>query len=535
MGSVYIDAIPFQIGTYLGGTITPYVYVADAGNHRIQCFDYEGNWLFSFGSFGTGPGEFNNPYGVCSDDEYVWVTDSFNNRIQKFTLKGVFVWQIGNTGNGELEFDLPKGITVDDDFLYVVDQNNHRIQIVDKRNGNFDYYYGSFGVGEGQFNYPTDIVVDSSFIYIDDTGNGRIVTIPKVTRYNYANIIMPMHIINASETDDTYIGVGLDIAIDIPSISIEMELSLGINIDINIELPYTEVVSNIDEGISIFTPPIEIAAELTQNNPLDISINSVVPAIEAILITTVILDINIEIPSIEIEHTLLPSINIDVNINMTEPLIEVIFDNGYNIDVNIEVPILTSRAILLPELFLDVTFDLIAPVFNAGGVGFPDADIDNPYTTIYNTIVVNTKLMAISQYNNFDVDGLGNIDSLDLCITSEGLHALIADDDNDVDIDCVLEFPTIDLHSEVVKRIEELEYMGRNSGKLDIQLRLDEIDLSKHYPIEYLRNQSHAVRVKFAKGYRNRLYNLLFTNKDGANFDINTLRIQVSPDELSVR
>jgi hypothetical protein len=36
------------------GTITPYVYICDQGNNRIQVFDYDLVFLWSFGEYGTG-------------------------------------------------------------------------------------------------------------------------------------------------------------------------------------------------------------------------------------------------------------------------------------------------------------------------------------------------------------------------------------------------------------------------------------------------------------------------------------------------
>jgi len=37
-----------------GATITPFVYVVDSGNNRIQVFSYDLVFLFSFGEYGTG-------------------------------------------------------------------------------------------------------------------------------------------------------------------------------------------------------------------------------------------------------------------------------------------------------------------------------------------------------------------------------------------------------------------------------------------------------------------------------------------------
>jgi tripartite motif-containing protein 71 len=61
------------------------VYVADSSNDRIQKFDASGAFLTTWGSLGSGNGQFNFPLGVATDGSgNVYVADSGNNRIQKF-------------------------------------------------------------------------------------------------------------------------------------------------------------------------------------------------------------------------------------------------------------------------------------------------------------------------------------------------------------------------------------------------------------------------------------------------------------------
>jgi len=61
------------------------VYVADTGNHRIQKFDSEGNFLAKWGEQGSGNGMFNDPEGIAVDGSgNVYVTDQSNHRVQKF-------------------------------------------------------------------------------------------------------------------------------------------------------------------------------------------------------------------------------------------------------------------------------------------------------------------------------------------------------------------------------------------------------------------------------------------------------------------
>jgi len=59
----------------------------------------------------------------------VYVADSDNNRIQKFTSGGVFVSTWGTPGTGDGEFDYPVGVAVaSDGSVYVADRGNGRIQ-----------------------------------------------------------------------------------------------------------------------------------------------------------------------------------------------------------------------------------------------------------------------------------------------------------------------------------------------------------------------------------------------------------------------
>jgi hypothetical protein len=53
----------------------------------LQKFNSEGNFITSWGSCGTGEGEFNDPNGIAVDSSgNVYVADTYNHRIQKFAI-----------------------------------------------------------------------------------------------------------------------------------------------------------------------------------------------------------------------------------------------------------------------------------------------------------------------------------------------------------------------------------------------------------------------------------------------------------------
>jgi tripartite motif-containing protein 71 len=62
------------------------VYVADSGNHRIQKFDSNGNFITKWGSMGRENGEFKYPKDISIDSSSgcIYIADTENNRIQVF-------------------------------------------------------------------------------------------------------------------------------------------------------------------------------------------------------------------------------------------------------------------------------------------------------------------------------------------------------------------------------------------------------------------------------------------------------------------
>ena len=64
------------------------LYVSDYGNHRVQVFTGNGQFVYSFGKKGCGRGKLNGPTGVCVDASYVYVADNGNNLVSVFNKDG---------------------------------------------------------------------------------------------------------------------------------------------------------------------------------------------------------------------------------------------------------------------------------------------------------------------------------------------------------------------------------------------------------------------------------------------------------------
>jgi hypothetical protein len=152
------------------------VYVADPGNNRIQKFTSSGSFISSWGGAGTGNGQLSGPLGVAIDaSDNVYVADTGNNRVQVFTTAGAFVRKWGSSGSGSGQFSAPVALSVDGSAnVYVADTGNSRVEKFDSV-GTFLNSCGSAGTGNEEFNQPQGIAADASGnYYVADTSNDRV-------------------------------------------------------------------------------------------------------------------------------------------------------------------------------------------------------------------------------------------------------------------------------------------------------------------------------------------------------------------------
>ncbi|MEN6342987.1 MAG: 6-bladed beta-propeller, partial [Methanospirillum sp.] len=161
------------------------VYVADAGNYRIQKFSSDGTFLAKWGGYGSGDQQFGSPKGIAVDTAgNVYVADPGNARIQKFSSNGDYLDQWGSRGAGPGQFgdgsrygyfSSPWGVAVDPaGNVYVTDPVNDRVQSFTP-NGDYLDEWGSTGTGDGQFQGPAGIAIDrEGAIYVFDCMNFRV-------------------------------------------------------------------------------------------------------------------------------------------------------------------------------------------------------------------------------------------------------------------------------------------------------------------------------------------------------------------------
>ncbi len=151
------------------------VFVGDKSNNRIEVFDTNGGYVTYFGNPGSGSGSFSGPYGVAADSSgNVYVADQGNNLIQKFTSNGVggyaFSTQWGGmgTGNGQFEYIYDVAVDPTGNTVYAVDMGNGsgRVQAFTSIGG-WEATASSVTT-TGLFVHPEGVAVDSNYVYVTD-------------------------------------------------------------------------------------------------------------------------------------------------------------------------------------------------------------------------------------------------------------------------------------------------------------------------------------------------------------------------------
>jgi DNA-binding beta-propeller fold protein YncE len=150
------------------------IWTTDDGNHLVLKLDHDGRVLLVLGRRGTGAEAewlFNKPADVAfGKDGEIFVADGYgNSRVVKFDRSGKFLKTWGIFGSGPGEFNLPHSVVTDDHGrVYVGDRENKRIQIFDA-DGRLLKIWTGIGYPYGLFLTP------DQHVWMADGGFDRII------------------------------------------------------------------------------------------------------------------------------------------------------------------------------------------------------------------------------------------------------------------------------------------------------------------------------------------------------------------------
>ena len=160
------------------------VYVTDTDNFRVQVFNANGAFDFTFGSQGVDDDEFQEPLGIAFGEDSggasrIYVTDpaqAGSRKLRSFNLSGVFKEKFGQ------DLTEPFGVAVDsDNNIWVIDQIGEVFLFDDSA----DLVTSWTPSGNGDLAVPEGIGIfeenNQTFVYVADTGHDRMV------KFEYVN------------------------------------------------------------------------------------------------------------------------------------------------------------------------------------------------------------------------------------------------------------------------------------------------------------------------------------------------------------
>ncbi|HIC20127.1 TPA: 6-bladed beta-propeller [Candidatus Poribacteria bacterium] len=145
------------------------IFTTDRDDHTVRKFSLSGDLLMTIGRVDQ-PGESGQPFNeptraVLSKSGQIYVSDGYGqSRVHRLTAKGEVIVSWGSAGSGPGEFNLPHDITVDkDDRIYILDRGNLRCQIFNSE--------GEYLTEWKDLRSPNDLFIDpDNIIHIAEGG-----------------------------------------------------------------------------------------------------------------------------------------------------------------------------------------------------------------------------------------------------------------------------------------------------------------------------------------------------------------------------
>ncbi|NLG99787.1 MAG: hypothetical protein GX491_20720 [Chloroflexi bacterium] len=189
-------------------------YIVDMDTCSVKKYAPDGALLAEFGEEGEALGQLSEPDDIAaSQDGCIYIADAGNNRIQKWDAQGQPQQAIPLIQEDEVDqapestdepggFDGPQSIALDrQGNLWVADTNNHRLQQFDPE-GKLLAVFGEEGKEAGQLYFPRRVRIDGTGnLYITDAVEDRFQKFDPSGRFIY-QVALPR---GSGKVEDLYI------------------------------------------------------------------------------------------------------------------------------------------------------------------------------------------------------------------------------------------------------------------------------------------------------------------------------------------
>ena len=136
------------------------IYVVDTGNNKVKVYSPSGDSLREIGGYGWGQLEFDQPYDVFAGDGLnIYVADYGNHRIQRFDKNLNYISTLNTRDDDDVSkrFGYPAGITLSRlGDLFLLDTENIRVIKVNSFS-TIERNFGGIDAGKGRLTNPRQV------------------------------------------------------------------------------------------------------------------------------------------------------------------------------------------------------------------------------------------------------------------------------------------------------------------------------------------------------------------------------------------
>lgn len=190
-----------------------------------------------------------------------------------------------------------------------------------------------------------------------------------------------------------------------------------------------------------------------------------------------------------------------------------------------------SGVITLP--LLAVSISEYEVTFGNGVITLPLLRVSGLAKSDYLCLVLNTDVMALTKYTNFDFDRIVEFQGHLLTLSSTGIFEITGKKDNGVNISAVVKSGLNDMGTPYMKR--EIEYLigMKSNGDMKITGILDDALSASSITVDTTDDIPKTRRAVIGKGDRGRYIGVMIENIDGADFSIDTVHIMANKTSRS--
>ena len=171
--SVFVE--DYSVGTFLRATrimvgTQGTIYVLDADENKVSLFSNLQDAPKTLGGFGWSSSSFDKPTGVATDGVNIYVSDFGNHRIQRFDREFNYISSLSTRDTSDISsrFGYPLDIALSEiGDLFILDGENIRVMKFNSQ-GSFERAFGDINAGKGKLQNPMKLMATNYRIYVGD-------------------------------------------------------------------------------------------------------------------------------------------------------------------------------------------------------------------------------------------------------------------------------------------------------------------------------------------------------------------------------